>query len=148
MTCFLVLQIRSFKFRQQTLPDQTCGSTGCSLILPQEVPALGAYNRQILRLIDGATGEERWRLQIPGFPEGPQLLTDLDADGVMDVMYADTPLQPNTRINAIDSVPQSLRWRRPLVPRSSAPASRPHSSLSTANCVRRYVATGTCTLHF
>lgn len=101
-----------FKYRRLTLPDHTCSSHGCRLVLLQELPFLGSPYSQVLRLIDAASGEERWRLQLPGFPEGPQLLTDLDMDGVMDVLYADTPVQPLTRINAIDSETRALRWQR------------------------------------
>ena len=100
------------RFHRKTLPDHTCRGTGCSLVLLQEIPFLGFRYNQTLRLIDGATGEERWRLQIPGFPEGPQLLTDLNADGVMDVVYADTLSGFRTRINAIDSDTRTLHWQR------------------------------------
>lgn len=114
-----------WRFGNVTPADDTCHGADCSLLVLQEL----GFGRQDLRLVDARTGQQRWSLTLAGLADGPQLLTDLDADGQLDLVYVDAP-GSGSRVNAIDIDTRTLRWRRTgffypdALAQSSGPARR------------------------
>lgn len=115
-------------FRNPVFVDASCQGAGCRrLLLLDRAHAASGVHR--LRLFDTATGNQSWSLDAPLLHRFlPLGLTDLDTDGVPELLYADE-VGGNSTILALDGVSSGLRWQtemltRPIGLRQTFAASR------------------------
>ncbi len=94
------------RFASVQIPDFTCSGNACKQVLILDYSIASGSNTARMRLLDSETGNETWSLpSLPMGQGGPLALTDLDGDGVPEVIYQGTGL------TVLDGVTRTLRWQ-------------------------------------
>lgn len=96
-------------YRHVVAPDFTCTNDNCRWLLVSVSDVFGNNSR--LQIIDTANGSAIWTGPPASIEIRPQALTDLDDDGVPEILYSDYGVPSNSmQLTALNGMSHAVRW--------------------------------------
>jgi hypothetical protein len=98
------------RWTSSAIADPTCVGAACRRIILRDTPQSTPVPEHILRLYDSESGNEIWSTNRNTTARPAIALTDLDGDGVPEIVHAESVLVGTSRLVALDGVSREQRW--------------------------------------
>lgn len=92
------------------IADATCVGVACRRIILRDTPQSTPVPEHVLRLFDSESGNELWSSNRSTTAREAIALTDLDGDGVPEIVHAESATFGTSRLVVLDGVSREQRW--------------------------------------